>query len=570
MINAISYLMTEEHKQRYRKIVFSLIILLGILWVGIRVNKGIDIEDSGYYMARYKYIFSEDVILSSPSMLFTSIIGGIFYNLFPSHQMLILSVLGCAVYGITGMVVYKYFKRRAYDFVLAGGIVFAVLFSCGWIKMLNYNSLSMFFRTVVIILLLKGVKTGKSWLTFAAGFIIAFNVFVRLPNILEVCLGGVLFWYYGICLGNWKKFWREAGVYAAGGFSGGIISLGLVCVFSGKSAILETVINTMNTASDGGSSHGLVSIFSTISLGMERGLSMWINKVFILIIVLYLLVFLCKKYIPRVNVWRYLSMGMIALGFIWGMLINNIYTAGAMIAVVLFLIGVWAMCSGELSAYERTVFCMLVIAEVILPIGTDNAWYYQVVFMIFPVAVLTVLMRHINFRQSEGRRYVHAVLVFAIATIAGCGFTYSAQYVYRDLTYDQLTYKVNIPECAGMKTEKGKGQALEKLSSILNDLDSQYKYLAELGGCCISYSMSELKPCFMTAWPDLEGFSEEEFTNQFNEKIQEGEYPIVVIADFELNNEVLTQQKYFILTELMVQYEYETFYECPYFTVYTY
>ena len=552
-------------KERYEKWAFFAIIILGVLWIVIHMTLGIDMEDSGYYLAKYRYIFEPEIQVQTGSMLLTEMIGGWIYHMLPSHQYLVFVVLGCGSYFLTAFLVYRFFRRKKYDLILLCALLVGVFFSCSWIRMLNYNALSMLFQTIALLLLMQGLKRKHKKYAFVAGVMIGLNVLIRLPNILQFCFGAVFLWHYGICKGEWKKGFQNLGWFVLGGIAGGLFSAIAGELLLKKASLLDIFSGAFQTLGNAESRHGFFNILNNILVGLERGISMWAVKLFLLAGFLFVAAYIRKRVGRDSKLWWILWVLIFAVGFLWGTKIDNMYVMGAMIGVMFLASGIKAMFSEGISAHESSIACLLVLSELILTVGTDNGWYYQLVFMAWPVAAVVSLSPHL-IPQKE--TYAKVLCGFAAATIVGSSLYYSANYVYRDAGYHELSYRVDVPECAGMRTTAEKGQGLESLYAQLNELDGEYRYLAALGSNCLCYCFSDLDPCFTSVWPDLESLTYEDFVSQFMDRVEQGEYPVIVFSDFELNWELEETEKYTFLYEMTKQYHYTQVGDNPYFEIY--
>lgn len=558
-------------KKHVNAIAFYILVVFCIVWIVPYINQGIDVEDTGYYLTKYKYIFDQDVNVKSGSILFTEIMGGMLYKLSSSHQMLILNIISWLSYLLSGMMIYKSLKRKERDILVIGMVTIGMFFSCSWIRAFNYNSFSMFILVAAIILLLKDIEKDRNGYVVASGALVGINVFIRFPNVLQFSLVLALIWFYGIEKKVWKKSLKKSLLFGTSGIIGGGISVGVAILFLGTKGVFESVIGIIYDAGNGESRHGIRNILERMYDGFEYGVELWSTKLLFICMVLLACIFL-QKYISE-KMYRKLLKGMsflfLLLGIRWGYGFEDMYAIYDMTAVFLVVSSFLFITFCTLNSYYKAVAVIVFISELILTIGTDNGWYYQCVFFMFPLVSVCVLWREV-LRQAENRMYIKIILIFMISTITAYGIKYATTFVYRDSPREELTYSVDVPVCKGLKTTEGKGKALEILENQLKQCEEENKYLAILGDCSIAWAFTDLKPCFSSAWPDLESFHINQMKEEFDEKIEAGEYPVVLISDFDLNNEIDEKEKYEYLMNVMAKNNYKVQYQNEYFTLYSY
>lgn len=531
-----------EHDRRCwrSQLIFWGLIVVIVLWNIPFLSKGIDVDDTAYSLARYRYIFDDLYRVESGKMLLTTIIGGILYRIGGSYRVLILNATHLFSLLLSGCFLYHVLKRKVRDSILLVAILTGMLYSCSWVRILNYNSLSMFFLTCAIAFLIQDLKEEKWYYGVFAGFILGINIYIRLPNILYACLGIVFLWNYGILKRNWKKAFHNLAFYAAGGVCGTILGAIIEIGFLGIDKFLGMFISTAASASQSGSRHGISHMLELFLGGIKSGIKVWIPWcVFLLIAIV------CWRFLQKSGNKKMIAAGTVSIEifvFAGSLYMGNKYDVleisvmarfGGIIGVCFLGVSIGALFYyAKKNTFFSSIAVLLFLSETVLIFGTDNGWYYQVVFMIFPIMAVCVLLSGSG--NSAGRSGV-LFLIFVLGLMGSRGVRYATQYTFREDSISELTCSVELPGYAGMKTSEYRARILNELNEQLKIYATADKEILALGNASICYAIADAGPCINSFWPDLEGVTLERFTEQVERKLSEGNYPVIVLVELGYN-----------------------------------
>lgn len=548
---------------------FYILVVFYTLWAIPYLNKGIDVTDVGYYVTKYRYIFDESVNVRSGFILFTEIIGGFLYQISGEYKLLVLNIAGWLCYLITGIVVYNLLKRKKEDIFTLSIITLSMMFSCSWIRTFNYNALSMVLFVIIIVFLLKGIERDKPIYFFIGGILLGLNVFVRFPNGLQAIEGLVLIWAYGIRNSEWKKSFNRFFVFAGGGIVGGTIALAIATYVLGINGVVDSFIEVFSETSSSSSGHGITNMIRRVHEGLELGVQMWAPKLLLLLGILFLVyVFTNKAKDTRKKFFWILAVLAGVLGIRWGWGFQEAHTMYEMMAAFFVASSFFLAVTPKLDTYQSSVAMVVLLGELVLTVGTDNGWYYQSVFVIFPFTAVMVLWTY-YWRESSYKKYVRPVFLFVVLGIGAFGVKYVSTNVYRDGPYEELTVKADVSSLAGMKTTSEKSEALEELSAKLKQYEDRYASLAVLGDCPLAYEFTDLVPFFSNPWPDLQSFSPEKFRSELDAGIESDNYPVVLLANFDQDDyEMMDMGKKDYLLSVMEEEQYEKVFSGDYFEIY--
>ncbi len=558
------------NREKTKKIFFYLFVAIAVLWAIPLINRGIDVTDTGYYLAKYKYVFDSSVDIRSGTILFTEIIGGLLYRLTEQYQMLVLNISTWMCYLISVFLVYKLLKREKSDIYVLCMCIIGTMYSFSWIKAFNYNTLSMFIQLLAILFLLYAIKIDKNCYLVISGILLGINVFVRIPNVLQFAYALCICRAYGIRQKKWKCAGKKILYFVFGSIVGVLFSFITVLLFIGSDSFVNMVRNLFSEVGDTNSGHGLNNMLERVFEGIERGVQMWSGKLLVVVAGVSVLFASLKKRSVKIQKCGFYIATLLfcVLAIRWGLGFQSAHIMYEMIAVFLIISSFAFLFIDELSAFESSLALLVLISELILTIGTDNGWYYQSVFMIFPFAsVMTIWSKYIHAFATE--KYLKIVVCFVFFVISSFGIKYAFTNVYRDAPYDELVANVEIPVCKGMKTTIDKAEALESLDKQLMIYEGIYDSLVVLGDCPIVYTFTDLKPCLSQSWPDLQSFSYEQFQEEIDDKFSKGEYPLVLFANFDQDGyAMMDENKKQYMLEVMDENQYMMVFRNSYYSIY--
>ena len=112
---------------------FIYVLLIGAFVLLIPdMLKGIDLTDMAYMLARYKYVFDQEVPVNDFSIILTDILGGILYHAVPEGQVMLISiacwVLNCGIALLSLQLLREYLNGFLLAIILIGGSLFSIAF----------------------------------------------------------------------------------------------------------------------------------------------------------------------------------------------------------------------------------------------------------------------------------------------------------------------------------------------------------------------------------------------------------------------------------------------------------
>lgn len=563
---------------------FTYVLLIGVFVLLIPdMLKGIDLTDMAYMLARYKYVFDQEIPINDFSIIITDIMGGILYHAVPEGQVFLISIacwaLNCGIALLSLQLLREYLNGILLIIILIGGSLFSIAF----IHVLHYNTFSMFFQVLGFSLLIKGLDRKSKRLVLLSGFIQGLNIFVRLPNILQLSFEILIVWYFGDDIKNHRKtILNYVRQYAIGVCSGGLLGICLGGIVLGYSGIISLLSDTMRSLGDNSSSHGAAAIvrrfFEGINDGIRNTARYEILIVFCVIALLILLnIFIeNKKNIPeqtRIRCYKIAENSSMIFMILWGLVLSSKLSYVSILEIM--YTNAIVICTAS-AIYLRkkdimlSTICMgCVLMELILTIGTNNGTSFYVVFMGFPMAVtICALRKSLSYRFGRVKKSCKNIITVALIGLLSIeGYQYYDTYVYRDASKNLLDYEVSIKEYKGIRTSKERAEYLKKLVRIL-DPYSEYQLIA-LGDFAIGYVITDMVPFFSSSWPDLTSFGIEKFQKELEKKQEQQIYPVIVLADVYQTRIYRSQEKINMVMEFASKSEkYKMIYQDEYYCIY--
>lgn len=202
--------------RKYQKLIENALFPAVLLFYPfLTVNQGIDVADSTYSLTNFQYFGSMDGTWMVATFL--SNVAGWFLMRLPFGDTLLgIKIYTTLVQAALALMVYFGLRKRIPAPLLFMG-EFLALGLCWCPSTVLYNYLTYFLMTAAILLIYRGLTSGKDsalckkqWLYLtAAGICLGANVAVRMPNVVQAAF--ILVVWYGIVLAGRRRDQEAAG-----------------------------------------------------------------------------------------------------------------------------------------------------------------------------------------------------------------------------------------------------------------------------------------------------------------------------------------------------------------------
>ena len=555
--------MKKETLKKIEYLAATLIVLAVLAVCVYQLRFGIDVQDTASYLTKFRYFFEKGTGGNAFYYHLGEFFGSLIYHVFPS--LYALNVAGLIVWSLTGLLIYRVMKPYLSTLPLMAVVAGGVAFSASWVRCVNWNAWSMLFLTVGMLFLLNGFDTEKKKWFYAAGLILGWNTFTRVPNIIFLGLVVVVFYYYiGESL---KKAFGHCVEMTIGGAIAGITGCIFSILFLGFDKFLADIQWLMGSTGDSESKHNIFDMIAQVAIGAMDGARQWIKYGVVIgaVIVICLLI----RKISKKDVTLYGAMiaavAAVLLGFT-----RDVSTSSqpTLISVQNFIAygGVGFGIFGAVWFYKSdkrfaSICLMEALAMLFMTIGTDTGSIFFRVYMALPAAVIGAVLWKLPMKE------LRIMAVFAVVLALATGQNCNQNYVYHDGEHGEaMNSTINSEVFEGVYTTAERAEYINRLIELLAPYDD--KELLTIGAFNIGHNVTNMKTFFDSAWSDLDYLSMDEFNTVLETKLSEGNVPVIVIATEEINGPYWVPEKIEILEELVQTELFECIHSDEWYAVY--
>lgn len=513
-----------------KKVIFPLII---ILFAMIKVNKGINLQDTTYSLGNYRF-FPESRGVWFLLTYVSNAVGYLLTILPFGKTMLGIKIYSSAIIALMGLLSYRFFmtKMPAWLSFLTSLMAVGI---CWAPSTILYHYLTYFFLMLGAMLLFRGLAGERKSCLVLAGVSLGINAFVRFPgNGLEILLILPLVMYGVLMKKKSSDIWKEVGLCVAGYAGAALVILTIMSFTYGANTFANLVSGAFGiagSASDYTFSQMILSIISAYLHGMKWALYIVICA---LMGVPFFLLFK-DKYMKARKIFYCLCIAFLffVLGR-WGMYNFKYYQKesalqwGVIFLMISIVVDIWTLFTKRVNYDWKLLGGISLVIILITPLGSNNYVWPNLnnLFFVAPVTVWTVY-RFVRW----GRTYLDStgkVPLFAFkAMLMACVLMFALQCAGVGLKYvfmegedgkDVSFYVSDNEILKGMKTTQENAKTLSQLSSFVASKEAQYngKELVLYGNIPgLSYILDR-PSALNTSWSDLDSNPVEEMDRAIN------------------------------------------------------
>ena len=548
------------HTRRLVKTLPWLGLALIALWPLLIVNRGFDLTDSGYYLAHYRYAFSEPGYLTLFTILSTWL-GGLIYALVPGGQLLAINIAAVAIYAAIAYWSFVILREHFPDWLVLISLAISSLYATSFFYSANYNTFSYLFLSAAIFLIYRGLQKDKKAFLLIGAALLGFNVFVRLPNILQWALAIAPLWYYWVCLGQRGRGLRLGLSFTLVLLAAFIFMAGCALVFFGQEGLeyyWSLLLNLFQGSKNTG--HGAVAILDRLSADLAAGYHL--ATVYTLPLLGGSALILALMFIGRHHpaVLGALSLSGLVIGLFAGFLLYypQYPAANPYSPVFSFycLAGPAISLAGLLHYHKRdsllsTLCGMGAVVFLAMSVGSDFGVGHYVYYCHLSMGLCLGLVYRF-WREAavwlQKRRSPDSAGWLKAATWAnmilwamlGLGVNFTKSDYFFKTTFWDAPYRLLIKEVegvgvlAGMRTNQTRAKALSRLAETLAPFEDSK--IVAFGQCPMCLMLTEAKPFFKDVWIDLYTVTGDDFIADLNKAAGRGEFPVVLVSKIGRND----------------------------------
>lgn len=498
---------------------YILFPLLIVAFALLKVNKGINLEDTTYSLGNYRF-FTEGTGVWFLLTFVSNVVGYILMMLPGGATMLGMNIYASLIVALMGILSYRFFITKMPYYLAFIAEIIAVAM-CWAPKTILYHYLTYFLLTIGGILVFRGMAGSRNKCLFCAGVILGINLFVRFPNNgLEVLLIVPLI-YYGVISGyRSKDILKSVGICVAGYILGFLAIISVMSVIYGPDTFIKLingVLGISGSASDYTLGQMLISILDAYWHGFKWALYLIVCA---LMGIPFFLLFDGKWVRLRKIVYCVCIVLLYIVMYKWGMFNFRYYQKesalqlGAIFLLISIGVELWMLFTKQINNDWKLIGAISLVIILITPLGSNN-YIWPVLNNLFLIAPVTIWMIYRFTRW--GREYfdysrkvplfaIKAMLFSVLLMFAIQAIGVGVKYVFVDGEDGQeVSYEVsNSQVLKGMKTTEAKAVALSELCEYINENDELDGHSVILYGNLPGLSYVLDRPSALnTTWSDL-------------------------------------------------------------------
>lgn len=519
----------------------AILFLLPFLHVCI----GINITDQGYNLANFK-CFPDMNQTWMISTLVANIIGKIFTWLPFGKYMLGMNVYCTLLLSVLSVVLFRVLKKDFSKYAVFVGLIIAICLS--WApKVTLYQYLSYYLFDAAAIVLLMGIRKEDRRYMFGAGCLLAVNLFVRFPNILQVALIAVVVLAAILRKKRLVELIKDILVCVAGYLAVALSGLVMIEWIWGRGAYMG-MISSLFAMTDTAIAYSPFSMFTSVIYAYLENLY-WFKFFLVEAIGGFIVYgFLKKKWMKQAFVAA-LVMGFVAiLGFCWHRDVLNtvyasyhsIYTWGTNLLMLGILLSGMSVILPGISFEMRLYGLTALVIIGITPLGSNNVLYsnFNNLYLVAPVlaGMICKLWDYSRIAVDENNEKkiwqisglpIAVVSILLVGVILVQSFMFHGAFVFGDSVNSDKSYAY-VEEnklLTGMLSTEEQAESLGSLSKYVAENEINGRKAIVWSEAPILYYLLDVECAIGHFWPWLASYPYEEFEADI-----EGmeEYPVII------------------------------------------
>ncbi|MDR2907413.1 MAG: glycosyltransferase family 39 protein [Bacteroidales bacterium] len=498
---------------------------------GLLAFQGFDLCDEGFSLTFFQQIFNHPQSVEYNFLYWLSgIVGGLWLKLFPNAGIFAFRILGILIHLASLGMVIAIFRKRLPDWILAVScVVLTLMFDFGVIAF-EHSQLVVLFSLSAFYFLMKGIEENKLWPLLLSGFLLAVNVFSRLPNLT------LWAWILLIPLfsNNWKTVWKQAAGFCTGLVLGGLAVLLTMLALGHLDIFVNSVMMMFNIAGEADNSHSFVQLFQTIIrnyITIARVGCIFIIPLLSLVDFQWHKPYFRWRSKDNLSLWEFWIRTFIICLFLFSFLkLYNVscvfwlYALGFFAQAVLF----WKTNDKNL----RRIIVGSIVMMFLLPVGSD--WYIgnMGLYSIWLAVPLTLWWGFSNMEKLSVlfnvKRWSFGILlgVFGIVQLA----TIANQAYFDNGSRFQKRYAIHHPIAKHIYTTKLRADVMNELIPALNQYIRPNDYVLAFEHIPMIHALTQSQPYLGISWPAIHSAT---FAQQLLEAEKTLPLPVVVTQHFE-------------------------------------
>lgn len=253
----------SSYKKILSRHIGAFIILSSLIYHALVGIQGFDMADEGWSLTAHQQIFNDPESIEYLFLYYLSyLIGGIWNILFGWGGIYSFRLMTAVTLTLIAWIIWRMLRPYYSAWSIVAGIWMSFLCSYYGIMVFYHNYMTALLSICAAVALFKALRTNSPIWMSASGFIIACNIFARLPNITLTALILTLIPYY-VYNRNFKQTMQLL-ASAFGGFIIGLLFMWFLMVLLGHERIfIHAISSGFSAANSSDSTHNTGEMIST-------------------------------------------------------------------------------------------------------------------------------------------------------------------------------------------------------------------------------------------------------------------------------------------------------------------
>ena len=527
-MNPISSIRHNGLFSRVQRLVPWLCLALLAVVPLLQAIRGLDLTDTGFVATNQQLFFAAPQSVAYWFHLWlTNLLGGLVYLAFGQWGLLPMKLAAAVIFWLTILAMYRLYREEVPAILILLGAACGMPFDFfGKINIVHYNNLSTLFLVWGVFFLAKGVLERHTGHMFMAGFLLAVNTFVRLPNVIAIGFIVLIPLFNLIERDKAKRLpcgVKEYLAYLAGCIAAVAIVLAVMTILGQRELYFNALRDLGSSTVSEGSHykwrqiikrplfdvlHSLVYGGGAIALVLLlSALFSWLRKTWTRAVVVFLAACLTCMFVAQTGI---------------------VASFRAKLYFVVAGMGYWAVLyvffglRKTLSPYLRLAFLLAACCVLVLNVGSDTG--ISVSTYAFPLVLIAVFQAFSSVgRERRAFRYTVAIVVIALSAI---GLVAIRDDVYRDTA--KFDAQVHDSALAGIFTSAARARELEKILPVIRSFAPQDSDVLMADSIGLLHFATKTRPWLGNPWPVL--WTDPELDLHIRARESSGPLPPVVLT----------------------------------------
>ena len=535
----------KKYHNFIEKILFPVLLVLYPL---LMINQGINVADTTYSLANFRYFSSMDGTWMVATFL-SNVLGNLMMHLPFGNTMMGMYFYTALTESVTAFVAYMLLCRKIPAPLIFVGEWIA-LGLCWCPSTILYNYLTYLFMTAGILLLYEGIVKDEHKYYVAAGICLGVNIAVRMPNVVHAAF--IIAVWYGAVIRRQtlRKTVRDTLWCVLGYVAGFGVPYAVICIRYGVGAyptMVRNIFAMTEKAEDYKPSAMVTGMFTDYFTGL-----FWLIFAGICMAGGWLLFMVQRKFFAdkrgMVVLCKavYAAVLVVLLRFYWGRGVfdfryywySSIYYPAVLVLLAVIIAALYCLLKKDVRIEQKVLAVLVLIQILMTPLGSNNQLYPIInnLFVAVPFGLWIMYDRSVFagtvHARSGAETYAFVwgapfVMLIIFMLIQSTGF--HMNFAFQDgINGEARDAQLAVPvKAAGIYTNQDNAACLEELTEYTESAGLTGRKLISYGELPGLGYYLDMPSALSTFWPDLDSYLMSEYERDMAQLTTP---PIVIIA----------------------------------------